>query len=326
MKLARDQSTQKALAARIGQLYLSTTAPFQLPEKILKDILCGKNSCPSHSEEIAILTQAQRQVMCTLKAYWCKQFMTVAHHKTSMCDQDEATVDQDKEEVESTDSLPQVIVDRGKEGFQMRATKLLPLLNTTPCTGACDQHNTATCQLPQLLITPSTQMLFQVSNISPRPHLLSRSGSSSCLQKRVHQQQQLSFLQASLRCNLSAGAPLNHFFNSSHCHMNGKAATNLLLFWSSVENLLTKDELRKWHNRRCAAAGSKSAYHFLFDNHPLANDLESLLELHFYQTSPFPIQLPALMKEQLQTLLPKGLGHSTLLSAQDYVSQVYCHL
>lgn len=322
MKCAHDQSTQKTLAARIGQLYLCATAPFQLSEEILKDVLCGKNGCPNYDEEMAILTQAQRRVMDSLQSYWCKQFLSVVHHKTSPYNYDEAIFDQ--EEVSgSTSSWPQVIIDRGEEGFQKRAAKLPPIVNTSTVHTYADTlcYNT-TCQLPQLLVTPSTQRLFQASNIPPNPHLASSSG----FQKRVHQQQQLSYLQSSLRCNLSAGAPLSHFLKSSKCHSSGNSATNLLLFWTSVENLLTRDELRKWHNRHCTVrkAGSNSAYSFLLDDHPFAKNLESLLELHLLQASPYSIQLPASMKDQLQTLLPKGLGHSILLSAQEYVSQVFC--
>lgn len=313
LKHACDQPTQTALVAQINQLHLCAAAPFQLSDEVLKDILCKKNGSPNLGEEIAILAKAQNWVMNSLQAYWWPEFSVCASQQ-SLCNQD-GVPDYHDQDRDKPGSLPPVITDRGEEGYKSRAMKLPPLAR--PPVADTPLHHSAANTLPKLLISPSTQRLFPAANSPPHPIL----PESTDMQKRVHLRQQLSYLQASLRCNLLAGAPLNHFFKSSKCQQSEDTTTNLLLFWNSVENLLMKDEMRRLHNR-CHGVGTISKHSCLFDGPPLANNLKSLLELHFQQTSLFPIQLPAPMKEQLQILLPKGLGQSILLSAQEYASKV----
>ena len=337
-----DRFTQRELLRQINRLHLSATSSFKLSDELLDIILFDVPGAPTMADEMNILTKAQGHVLNTLCAYWCCEF-NVEAYKDSFApknEDDDISIHDENDEESAGSSRPgssrpgssrpesaasSGITDRGEEGYDSRADRLPPLTGLAVAAGKMILHPASKSTPPQPLISDSTQNLIQTSKTSVSqttptnkfpPQFIS--SDESDMIKRIHLQQQFSYLQASLRTNHFAGNPLNHYIESSqHQHTN---ATANLFFWSTVENLLTKDEMRRWQNSELAVRKKINVnYTSLFSCYPLADNIQSLMDLHLKKRSPFLVNLPPDMLEELRSLLPKGLGENILLLAQQHV-------
>lgn len=306
LKAESREEHQYFTIERIHQLHLCATAPFQLPSEMLEDILKHIHGSLTLTEEIANLVQVQGKIMANIENYWCKKFVNDCSHLLL----GESASDYGEIDHAPISPLPSFITDRGEEGFMKRAN-VLPSLCPKPL--LTDEKIAPSPPITQLLISPSTERMLSSSvdfHLTVDPQ-----------QNRSERNRFMPFLQGTLRSNYSSGAPLNHFINSDFYYKNAALATSNVQFWVSVENLLTKDELRRWHNRRCQR-NECSAYAALFHGFPLSNTIESLLDDYLSEVAQFPVQLPAKLREQLLILLPKGLGQGLLLDAQEHVCKV----
>lgn len=320
LKHVCNRISQRELVRQINRLHLCATSPFKLSDDLLDEILFDVPGAPSMNQEINIFIKAQGHALDALCSYWCREYKTDTHNDELITKSDygdAALVDVEMEPSSRLDSMSPEITDRGEEGYERRADNLPPLMSISLASGTPNPTAVSGSLMP--LVSKSIQKFFQTST-DPA----TRSGSNSQLtsniendmEKKVHLHQQFAYLQASLRTNHLAGGPLNHYIEFGRYQTT--TATSSLFFWTSVESILTKDEMRRWQNRQ-VTVGKNVKYTSLFYSYPMADNIQSLLELHLLQKSPFLVRLPPSMLDDLRDLLPKGLGEDILLSAQDHV-------
>ena len=133
------------------------------------------------------------------------------------------------------------------------------------------------------------------------------------------------YLCASLRADFTAGNPFLKFLKF---FKNDIQAFNYMLFWQSVENILTQDEMKRWFNGWTLrnfgeeAADKTSPYLSYFEPYFLAKDLQQLCHFFLQPKALHKVSLPTRMVNELMSLLPRGLGRGLLLTAQDHASKV----
>ena len=331
LKHTRDPWIAEKLVLRIQELYLRDGSHFSLSDELKEKVLllyCREgNLLPS--KRAGNLAGAQSIVLHSLKSYWCKRY--VLHLNTpSACSKLSPTVSTIAQSEEicrkhaTTLHLPRIITDEGNSGADAQVKQIshiklnsctLPVISsgTSLSGGASSKRFHQSFESgnkkgpPSLLITPSTQALFPQCTASTYQH-------SSQRLHHLH-----SFLYASLRADFIAGNPLLRHFVS--LQSEGRRALNHLLFWQSVENILTQDEMKRWYKRnKCAE--STCPYLSYFEIYPVALNLQELLNLFIREMAHHKINLPEQVRKGLSILLPRGLGQSLLLSAQDYVAEV----
>lgn len=187
---------------------------------------------------------------------------------------------------------------------------------------ALSMHN-----VPSGLISNSTYDLFSVATTTP--------SSSQQHIKEDYEEPRKSFnldpfLCASLRVDFTAG---NHFL----CYLKkiepNPQAVNYMLFWQSIEIILTQDEMRRWfslwsrcHLTRKAVSGSENTtdcpYLSHFEPYSIARDLKELCHLFLCPKSLHRVQLPKVIEEKLEQCVRRGLGQGFLLAAQKYAAKV----
>ena len=132
------------------------------------------------------------------------------------------------------------------------------------------------------------------------------------------------FLCAALRADFTTGNPFLRFLKVVK---RSADAVNYMLFWQSVENILTQDEMRRWYTSWCVQNlenedDKPSPYLSYFEPYVVAKNLQELCLFFLQPKSLHKVRLPEDMEQQLGLLLPRGLGQGLLLAAQEYAAQV----
>ena len=324
-RLHTGQVQETHMARFIGHIrrhYISDGAPYGLSPDIknkLKREFCylhrhtsGNHLHSSHSRQVQILVEAQKQAIVNLRVYWYKMYEDIARSSKHSFSKVEAKEMAEEERLSSSPSLPVIASDRRKSEF-------------------CQQFEKSTVKLPQInrrerkkchlsterlrrvatkpLFTPSTTTLFPLSHLhlNLSPPLTTRDI-----------QHLAPFLTGSLRADFLAGNPLLSHISS---HQRDLRSANYLLFWWSAEVLFTMDEIRRW---RKPVKNQLNRWDSSYSNGliPTATDPNELVQLFLRKRSPYSIELPPQTREALVQLLPRGLGQSLLLSVQEYAARV----
>ena len=314
------------ITSRIQQLYLRDGAPFSLSE-VLKEmvfLVYSPSKKSSVSARLRALVKAQSIVLQNLRSYWCKRYVINLQESSTNCTLNKGTISaichRETELIAHRSSpmyLPRIIVDEGKGSDDRQPRKLshlqlsesackLPLVNSS---GSLLSGRSSACERDpvELVISPSTQELFTASTTS-------RLQSPTNQKERAHDLPIHPYLFASLRADFMAGNPILRHFQGT------PQVVNYLLFWQSVENILTRDEMCRWCQRQ--AKTNVHPYSAHFETYPIANTPRELLRLFIKRRAHHKIDLPCDVRNELILLLPKGLGQSMLLSTQDYVAKV----
>ena len=333
LKHTQDLLIAEKLISRIHQLYLRAGNHFSLSDELKETVfLYSSENQLFPSKRVSNLLGAQNIVLHNLKSYWCKRY--ILHlNKCSTRSRSEVrhTISNIAQSAgicrKHTDSLhlPQIVTESGNSGADTQAKQLshgnlnectLPGINSSGLLGTATKtarfvssYESRKMKGPSLLITPSTQALFQQSvtstsqplkNISRPPHLQP-------------------YLCGSLRSDFIASNPLLRHFAS--LRSEGLKALYHLLFWQSVESILTQEEMKRWY-RKHKCTENTCPYLTYFELYPVAANLQELLRLFIRERAPHKVDLPREVRQQLCLLLPKGLGHSLLISAQDHAAEV----
>ena len=324
LKRAAEPWIAAKITSRIHRLYLRDGAPFSL-SKVLKEMIFlvySPSKKSSVSARLGALVKAQAVVLQNLRSYWCKRYVINLQESFTNCTLNRDTIsgicrretDQIARRTSPSSYLPRIIVDEGKGSDGQQPRKLphlqlsenkckLPLVNSqlSGRSSVCERGPV------ELVISPSTQELFTASTTC-------RLQSPTNLTEHVHDLPVHPYLFASLRADFMAGNPILR-------HFRGRPqVVNCLLFWQSVENILTRDEMCRWCQRR--AKTNVHPYSAHFETYPIANTPRELLRLFIKRRAHHKIDLPSDVRNELILLLPKGLGQSMLLSTQDYVAKV----
>ena len=311
-RLNQSNPSKKELKGKVDKIrkfFLTNGAPFQLEASVRKEILFASTEALSLSEEVAVLRDAQKRVMGSLRDYWYQQYLALVRR----CQHETKEDVSDEEEDDTHDRNP--ILDYGDADFyipRVKANEKEDLKDSSPVQTSTDGTDFEFHELKvSTMFTQSAYNLYSLSNMEPA---------------KVESNQKLEklgpFIQASLRSSMAVDNLLLQYFLKSTDRFV-RRASNLLMFWLSSEMLLTKDEMKRWFSStKCYNLDSVCPYMSLFDGYPMANDLESLLELYIDDYSEFYIDLPRNLQKQLLVLLPKGLGQSYLIEAQKYALKV----
>lgn len=160
------------------------------------------------------------------------------------------------------------------------------------------------------MFTTSAQLLFP--KLTPSESVrttASPSGSSSDGRLR-------SLLCATVRADFVAGNPLLRYLSAC----SSRESQDHLLFWWSVELVLTQDEMERYYQARVPAADCP--YLTSFETQPVAQTMSELLVLFVEEGARHPVSLPQPLLNGLGTCLRKGMGRSLLLYAQEHVIEV----
>ena len=324
-KLHTGQVQETHMARFIGHVrrhYISDGAPFGLSPDIknkLKKEFCylhrhtsGNHLHSSHSRQVQILVEAQKQAIVNLRVYWYKMYEDIARSSKYSFSKVEAKEMAEEERLSYSPSLPVIASDRRKSEFCQqfeKSTVKLPQINKRER----KKHHLSTERMRRVatkpLFTPSTTTLFPLSHLhlNLSPPLTTRDI-----------QHLAPFLTGSLRADFLAGSPLLSHISSHH---KDSRSANYLLFWWSAEVLFTMDEIRRW---RKPVKNQLNRWGSSYSNGliPTATDPNELVQLFLRKRSPYSIELPPQTREALVQLLPRGLGQSLLLSVQEYAARV----
>ena len=336
LKHTQDPLIAEKLISRIQQLYLRDGSHFSLSDELKETVLFLYSSEYQQfpSKRVNNLLGAQNIILHNLKSYWCKRY---ALHLNKCSTRSRSEVRHTISNIAQstgicrrhTDSLhlPQIVTDSGNSSADTQPKQLshsnlnnctLPVINssgllqnTTKTASFVSSYESRKMKGPSLLITPSTQALFQQSVTSTSQPLQCSSRS-----RPPHLQP---YLCGSLRSDFIASNPLLRHFAS--LRSEGLKALHHLLFWQSVESILTQEEMKRWYrNHNCTE--NTCPYLTYFEVYPIAANLQELLRLFIRERAPHKVDLPREVRQQLCLLLPKGLGHSLLISAQDHAAGV----
>ena len=336
LKHTQDPLIAEKLISRIQQLYLRDGCHFSLSDELKETVLFLYSSENQQfpSKRVSNLLGAQNIILHNLKSYWCKRY-ALHLNKCSTRSRSEVrpTISNIAQSTgicrRHTDSLhlPQIVTDSDNSSADTQPKQLshsnlnnctLPVINssgllqnTTKTASFVSSYESRKMKGPSLLITPSTQALFQQSVTSTSQPLQCSSRS-----RPPHLQP---YLCGSLRSDFIASNPLLRHFAS--LRSEGLKALHHLLFWQSVESILTQEEMKRWYrNHNCTE--NTCPYLTYFEVYPIAANLQELLHLFIRERAPHKVDLPREVRQQLCLLLPKGLGHSLLISAQDHAAGV----
>ncbi len=335
------------LVSKIHHIYLAENSSFTLSSK-LKDLILFVHdleeggTCPPISVRVKALFRAQEIVLNKLETYWCKRYL--AHLKESP-PVDHSDLPRTTSAVCRSDivrktrscptQLPRIITDEGNSNAEKPAKKLshvlfddckLPHIPINFCsliakvsTGVSGdgqlQEGRCARNSPKLAVTASTQKLFPQSiHYSTGSQLLSPKSATQTQPVTINP-----YLYASLRCDFLAGNPFLRYLSL----LSNNRAINQLLFWQSVETILTLDETKRFHQSKVSSIrGTLCPYLTYFELYPTAHNLNQLLHLFIGDRAPNPLDLPTPVRKELALLLSKGLGQNLLISVQDYVAEV----
>ena len=311
-------------------------------------------------ELIETLLLGQELVIRRLKDYWCPRYKLHLEDRSRPQESDHHLLQSDvnssqwyktgarilsiseldklKRRHKSQIYLPRIISDKGKDGIDVRPKRMsqvktssckLPQLNVGPGRSTINNVTESIsvgsggddiCNLDenmralQLLLTPSTLTLFPKST---EPTAKRCKDPSS---KMVRMARFTPYLTASLRADFISGNP---FLRHLKTVMFNSKAVSYLLFWQSVECILTQDEAKRWyHHFNRDSSDQVCPYLSFSEPYPVASDLKELLHMFVKDGAPHKIDLEQEIRKELCALLPKGLGQSMILFAQEKATQV----
>jgi hypothetical protein len=315
-----------------------------------------QKAAASPKKLIEILLLGQELVVRWLKEYWCPKYKVRLEDRSRPQESDHhllrgdvdstqwykigarilsiSELDKRKRRHKSQVYLPRIISDKGRDGIDVRP-KRVSLVKTSSCElpqldsigpgwesisigGVGDDICSIDENMKalQLLLTPSTLTLFPKSTESTIKNCKDTSFPTEQAAGSLSP-----YLTASLRADFVSGNPfLRHLktvtFNSK--------AVDYLLFWQSVECILTQDETKRWyrHFNQSSNPDQTCPYLSYSEQYPVASDLKELLHLFVKDGAPHKINLAAEVRKELCALLPKGLGQSMILSAQEKATLV----
>lgn len=334
LKYIKHTGKKKEIIERIKRLYLRNGAPFEFENLMRRSIYFSTCEAKTFNEEVAVFISSQALVVPVIKKYWFKKYIRqmilqrnaniarMTNGEDAGEDYDDDSSDEENEK-ELAHSLPRVIVDKGNqkdENIENKHEQLKELVESRPVYLSSKQQIPTSYSSHKLKSTPlfsrSACDLFDTHN--KKDPVLSTIG--------YEHQNALPFMKASMRCNFAAGNPITAFFVDEINEVENESIdnpVNMLLLWLSIETLLTKDEMRRWYNTiKSPQWDSECPYFHLFQDYPLATDLESLLEMYIDDNSEFYVHLPRETQTQLHLQIPKGLGKGLLLETQEYVCKV----
>ena len=309
---------------------------------------------------IETLLLGQELVVRQLKEYWCPKYKlhledrsrpqksdhyllqsgidSSKWHKIGVRILSISELDKCKRRHKSLAYLPRIISDKGKDGIDVRPKRVshvktssckLPQLNVGPgrskVTNVVESISTGngrddiynfdeSMRTLQLLLTPSTLTLFPKS---AEPMSKNCKDATSPMAQAVRLSP---YLTASLRADFISGNP---FLRHLKTVMFNSKAVDYLLFWQSVECILTQDEAKRWYRHFNHSSSDQACPYLSFlEQYPVASDLKKLLHLFVKEGAPHKIDLAAEVRKELCALLPKGLGQSMILFAQEKATQV----
>ena len=338
LKSTKVSFLAQKLVARIQHLYLEEGAPFSLNGDIKERMLffydCENEAKRrlSLSQRTEILVRGQSLALQVLRSYWCNRY--ILHLQSNEITRSNATSDQDFLTIlyisegdrrirnrKHSFYLPRIIEDEGNSGANIKPkrashiqfnTELPPFSSgTSLCSSARLIPSKLSTQLNSLclLITPSTEVLFPRTSQAEAQQL-----ENLITQEDVHL---LPYLTASLRADFMAGNPLLRYLQKVK---RNRKAVDYLLFWQSVENILTQDEMRRWYLRNFDARDCPYLNHF--ESYLVARNIKELLHLYIQNNAPHKIGLSDEIRKELMVLLPKGLGQNLVLMVQEIATQV----
>ena len=331
LKHTQDPLIAEKLGSRIQQMYLRNGSQFCLSDEVKETVLFWYSSENQQfpSKRTSNLLAAQNIILESLKSYWCKRY---ALHLNKSSARSRSGVRQTISNIaqgagicrKHKDSLhlPRIPTDSGPNTQAKQLSQVNLNSCTLPVITSSGVLRTATktssyegrkMKSPTPLITPSTQSLFHQSVAS------THRCNSQPPQRSPPPPNLQPYLCSSLRSDLLASNPLLRHFAS--LRSGGQKAVHHLLFWHSVESILTQEEMKRWYRNHKHTERS-CPYLTYFEVHPIAANLQELLDLFIRERAPHKIDLPREVRQQLCLLLPKGLGHSLLVSAQDRAAEV----
>lgn len=334
LKHIKHTGKKKEIVERVKRLYLRNGAPFEFENLMRRSIYFSTCEAKTFSEEVAVFISSQALVMPVIKKYWFEKYIRQMIHQRNIARMSNVTAegdysedsDDEEDENELARSLPRVIIDKGNEKDENTENKheqLKEFVESRPVYLSSKRRISKGYSSHKLNTNPlfsrSACDLFSV-HVKKDPLLAAAIG-------QEHQNSSLPFMKASMRCNFAAGNPITAFFMDEINESEEECLDNpvhLLLLWLSIETLLTKDEMRRWYNSiKSPQWDSECPYFHLFQDYPLAVDLENLLEMYIDDNSEFYVHLPRETQTQLHLQIPKGLGKGLLLETQEYVCKVY---
>lgn len=288
-------------------------------------------SLPSthHTRYIQAITKVQAQVLTSLREYWCKKYIGIVRNskpeqsKTALsgmeCSDGISTV----KKPSVSPGLPDIITDEGHSKYHQKVSTKQPYIKlpdiATGNSFCSIRRPLARSPKVMLLFSSSTTELFLHSDLPLHP-LQHASQPMESEYFYLHP-----FLNGSLRSDFLAGSPFLCYLSNSHHH---NKAVNFLLFWQSAEVIFMQDEMRRWYPSRKRGWQNQQRereYPYVsctHEFHPTAKNPMELVQLYLTKGSPYMIDLPSHTREELTSLLPKGLGQSLLISVQEFAAQV----
>ena len=347
------------LVIKIFTTYIADGSPFQLGTPSREDLVKLKYGSSDEKKmlwnlkrSIKELIICQKEVLQRLRTYWCQRYISKLEEDSEVV---VPTEHSDRKEGEVTHMelvtldgvphrqqlvhMPMTIAKRGNhtlakivsqirchdtnaphlpEDVQNTTRLAQAISNETFCKMAASMHS-----VPCGLISSSTYDLFSDTITSTFD---------------TYQYDEIPevkfnlepFLCASIRADFTTG---NHFLRFLKKIQSNSLAVNNLLFWQSVEIILTQDEMRRWfsawslcHLTRRAVDNSNSTtgspYLNYFEPYSIARSLNDLCHLFLSPKALHRVQLPKDMEEKLKEWITRGLGQGLLLEAQKYAAQV----
>ena len=327
LKHLGDHSVTSKLLLRIQLLYLTDGAPFSLNDELKEMVLHVYH--PSRDspaiKRVDTLIKMQSIVLRDLQSYWCKKYvlhLQEDQQPTPLAKTMSSIFQDDRNLAKYRDCLshlPRIITDEGNANADKEArsvsqvtlnTYKLPHINKSGSVLTSSGKTDKLLEKRQkgdpvgLMITASTKDLFPRSIREPPQ----TTQPGDC---RFHP-----FLSATIRSDSMAGNPFLRYL----VQRGTGEVLGYLLFWQSVENILTEDEMRRWYRRHMRK--DTCPYFNSFEVYPIATNLKELLHLFVREKASYQIDLPSHVRNELVLLLPKGLGQHLLVSAQEYTAQV----
>lgn len=353
LKCHQSQFYIRKMIIRISQTYIADSSPFQLSSALRDELVSVQKSDEPQNrwntkQQIKELVRCQSQVLQCLREYWCKRYALV-----KVKELDGESVEPEKKEA----VLKRPQSSHGTSEFALKSpvevpeskSEHLPSVDSSESvsknvTRRVSHIKISTSKIPYLFSGEKSNIIESVSNDTlAQATILSRgvpnsllsssayslfSSSSSLLrldlsQKKNDNSHLEPFLCATLRADFTAGNPFLHYLKATQ---PSSEAVNYLLFWQSVENILTQDEMRRWYTQWCLRNLKKedklSPYMSYFEPYFVAKNLQELCLFFLQPKSIHKVNLPQDVQEELGVLLPRGLGQGLLLAAQDHAIKV----
>ena len=320
------------LLSRIQYSYITDGAPFQLLPEV-RDILLQSTYGGQLFLRESILYKAQAVVLENLRSYWCMRY--AIHWKEFQEQLRSTTVSQVFRDEETASGgterppIPNIIVNEGNSRNDSTPEKAahIRIGSAVSFPGEALRARADTAMVDSKLLEDSEsckdsiQTLLSRSTEKLMPHSEDKPVKHTSNPPEAKDLNMLPFMFAALRSDFVARNPFMKFLKSSHSKSN---ALNCLLFWQSVENILTQDEMNRWYAANKQREGP-CPYLTNFELCPIARNLDELTRVFIKDKAKHRIYFPVGVKLELSAHLKRGLGQNMLISAQGYTAQMLIH-